>query len=405
MNVITKYKNNNFHTSLINCIFQFKCSKEEVMALTILTRLLSKTNKSYPGIDLFAREKLNRYIMSLNVSNQSINDVYFINYSLHIPNEGIVNEFDIENAIKFLLDTIYEVNISNLDLFEREKRIYIETLLNNYKNVEFIAEKNMLDLIDSDCLINKIKYKDIDNIKKLTIEDVINFYNKYIKCIKPKIFIYGNLDKDRLNNIINTYFDRLNLKDFKTIKEYNKFYNKEEFIEKKDKSNYHQSILYMVYNIKNYLEKDFNKLYLINLLLNNSSSDILYDNLRKKNNLVYSCGSSAMIRNGLLIIKATTSKNNINIAKKIIASIIDDIKNIDNYKKNIERILNKFEDNLIRELDSFLVEPNNIINNYFKSDKSSYEILKQLKEINLEELKECIDRLEIKCIYTLEGAE
>jgi len=71
MSIITKYKNNNnFHTTIINCIFEFKCDKSEVMAYTILTKMLSKTNKKYPEIDIFAREKLNRYIMNLNVLNQ-----------------------------------------------------------------------------------------------------------------------------------------------------------------------------------------------------------------------------------------------------------------------------------------------------------------------------------------------
>ena len=36
--------------------------------------------------------------------------------------------------------------------------------LNNYKNVGFIAEKNMLDLLDKDGIFNKIKYKDYSYI-------------------------------------------------------------------------------------------------------------------------------------------------------------------------------------------------------------------------------------------------
>ena len=47
MGVITKYiKNENFHTTLINFIYQFKCETNELTALTMLCRLLSKTNKS-----------------------------------------------------------------------------------------------------------------------------------------------------------------------------------------------------------------------------------------------------------------------------------------------------------------------------------------------------------------------
>lgn len=406
MNEITKYKKDtNFHTTLINFIFQFKCNKEEVMALTILAKLLSKTNKKYPEIDLYAREKLNRYILSLNVLSQSINDVYFINYSLHLPSHSIVKEFNIVDSINFLLDSIYDSNIDDKELFEREKRNYIETLLNNYKNVGFIAEKNMLDLLDNDCKFNKIKYKDIDNIKNLTIDDVIQVYNKYIKNIKPKIFIYGNLDKEVVNDTISNYFDKLELKYTNLLKDYNSFYNSNELIDKTELSKYHQSILYMVYNIKDYGVNDFNKLYLINLLLSNPSSDILYDILRKKNNLVYSCGSSIMIRNGLLVIRLTTNKNNLHLCKKLVNSILNDLKNIENYKDNLNKIISRLEDNLKREKDNFFVKPSDIINEYFKADIDSEKVLECLKEYSLDDIKECVNRLEVKCIYTLEGVE
>lgn len=406
MNIITKYKNNNkFHTSIINCIFQFKCSKDEVMAYTILTKILSKTNKKYPEIDLYAREKLNRYIMNLNVINQSINDIYFINFSCLIPNHGLIRNFDVKEPINFLLDTIYDTNIENIELFEREKRLYIESLLNNYKNIDYIAQKNMLDLLDNDCKFNKIKYKDIENIKKLTIDDVINFYNKYIKNIKPKIFIYGNIQKENVENIINNYFNKLKLKDYKILKEYNCFYKNNKLIEKTDVSKYHQSIVYMIYSIRNYNENDFYKLYLINLLLSNPSSDLLFNSLRKKYSLIYSCGSSIMIRNGLLIMKALTNKNNIKLCKMVMEKVLLDLKKIDDIRENINKIINKLEINILREKDDFLIEPTKIINEYFKSDITTEEILNIIKSFSNEEILDVVNRLEVKCIYTLEGVE
>lgn len=406
MKAITKFKKNtNFHTTLINFIFEFKCDKSEIMALTIMSKLLSKTNKKYSSIDSFAREKLNRYIMNMNVINQSINDVYFINFSCLLPNNNIVSDYDIEYAIKFILDTIYDTNLDDVELFEKEKRLYIESLLNNYKNIEFIAEKNMLDLLDRDCKFNKLMYKDLENINNLTINDIKDFYNKYIKNVKPKIFVYGDEDKDSLDNYINSYLDKLNLEEYSILKDYNYFYSSDILIEKNDLSKYYQSIVYLVYNIKDYTEKDFYKLYMINMLLSNPSSDILFNNLRKKNNLVYSCGSSVMIRNGLLVVKGLTSKNNIKLTKLIINKSIDDLKDKNKIKDNINKIIVKIENNILREKDNFFIEPSNIINKYFKSDISTEEELEILKKMDINDLLDCINRLEIKCIYTLEGVE
>ena len=108
MKAITKHiNNNNFSTTLINFIFQFKCDQKEILSHTILARLMTYSNKFYNTEQSFNKEKLNRYIIGYKVSNQIVNDVYFMNFSLLIPNTGIIKENKLEEQIKFILDSIY----------------------------------------------------------------------------------------------------------------------------------------------------------------------------------------------------------------------------------------------------------------------------------------------------------
>lgn len=404
MNEITKYVNNkNFHTTLINFIYEFKIKKEEIMALSIITKLFNKTNNIYRDEISFQKEKLNRYIINYNCLNQGINDVYFLNFSLLIPSQNVINEDMLENQIMFLLDSIYNNNLSDETLFEKEKQIYTETLLNGYKNIEFIAEKNLLDILDDDAVFNKLKYKDLDNINCLNLDDILNFYNKYIKNVKPKIFVNGNIDTNKLNDIIHNYFNKLNLVPYKIIKDYNIFYNDNNYIEKIDKSKFYQSILYYVYNVKDYKQEDFYKLYMINLLLNSSSSGLLMNSLRKKSNLVYSTGSNVMLKNGLLFIKAVSNKTNIDYVKIIIKELVNELNNIEKYDKNIYNILKRLELNKERELDNFYTATSDIINKYFETDLTTSEELEILKRISYDELKEFVSRINLKATYVLEG--
>ncbi len=404
MNVITKYVNNKkYHTTLINFIYQFKCDNNEIMALTILSRLLNRSNKNYKDESTFAREKLNRYIINYNVSNQAINDVYFLNFSLLIPNENVINDNYLEKQMSFLLDSIYLNNLQDEQLFNKEKKLYVETLLNSYKNIEFIAEKNLLDLLDQDCIFNKLKYKDLDNINELTLNDVLKFYDKYIKNVQPKIFINGDINSVRSNDIISSYFNNLSLKKYKTIKEYNNFYKDGLYIEKFENSKFYQSILYMVYNVNNYNEEDVYKLYMINLLLNSRSSGLLMNSLRKQSNLVYSTGSNVMLKNGLLFIKAVTNKTNLEYAKVIIKSIMNDLNNIEKYEKNINFIMRRMELLKERELDNFYVSTSDVINKYFNTDLTTSEEIDVLKHITFDELKELVSRLNLKVLYALKG--
>ena len=404
MNEITKYVNNkNFHTTLINFIYEFKIKKEEIMALSIITKLFNKTNNIYKDEISFQIEKLNRYIINYNCLNQGINDVYFLNFSLLIPSQNVINEDMLENQIMFLLDSIYNNNLSDETLFEKEKKLYTETLLNGYKNIEFIAEKNLLDILDDDAVFNKLKYRDLDNINCLNLDDILNFYNKYIKNVKPKIFVNGNIDTNKLNDIIHNYFNKLNLVPYKIIKDYNIFYNDNNYIEKIDKSKFYQSILYYVYNVKDYKQEDFYKLYMINLLLNSSSSGLLMNSLRKKSNLVYSTGSNVMLKNGLLFIKAVSNKTNIDYVKIIIKELMNELNNIEKYDKNIYNILKRLELNKERELDNFYIATSDIINKYFETDLTTSEELEILKRISYDELKEFVSRINLKATYVLEG--
>ena len=404
MNEITKYVNNkNFHTTLINFIYEFKIKKEEIIALSIITKLFNKTNNIYKDEISFQKEKLNRYIINYNCLNQGISDVYFLNFSLLIPSQNVINEDMLENQIMFLLDSIYNNNLSDETLFEKEKKLYTETLLNGYKNIEFIAEKNLLDILDDDAVFNKLKYRDLDNINCLSLDDILDFYNKYIKNVKPKIFVNGNIDTEKLNNTIHNYFNKLDLVPYKIIKDYNIFYNDNNYIEKIDKSKFYQSILYYVYNIKDYKEEDFYKLYMINLLLNSSSSGLLMNSLRKKSNLVYSTGSNVMLKNGLLFIKAVTNKTNIDYVKIIIKELMNELNNIEKYDKNIYNIIKRLELNKERELDNFYIATSDIINKYFETDLTTSEELEILKRISYDELKEFVSRINLKATYVLEG--
>ena len=408
MSIITKYvKNKNFHTTLINFIFQFKINKNEIMPFTILSNLLTYSNGIYKEEDEFAKEKLLRYIMSYKCMGQAINDVYFMNFSLLIPSENVLKEDTLEKAINFALDSIYKPNMGNglfsEKIFEREKRLYIENLLNGYKNIGFVAEKNALDLLDSEGIFNKLKYKDIDNIKNLKNSDVVELYNKYIKGYMPKIFINGNIDEENAEKILNKYLTNLKLEDINLTFEYDHIYNGE-FQELTDESNFYQSIVFMTYKIKNYNENDKYKLYLINLLLSSSSSDLLLDSLRKQNNLVYSSGSSVLLNNGLLTIKAVTSKNKIKMVKMVIEDLMNKLKNIDDYCENISNIMYRLSLNLEREKDDFYIKSSDIINNYFKCDLSSEEEFEILNNIEKDELLDVINRLELISMYTMEGS-
>ena len=403
MKIVTDYKKNNFHTTSIDLIYQFKCKNDELIALEFLKILLLKSSNKYKEQDIYKKEVLKRYILYLGVGGTYINHVCLLNISMTIPNEGLVKDFDITQAIEIMLDSVYQNNLNDEKIFDIEKKNYIEFLLDLYKDIDFIASKNAKDLIDSDGLFNTLKYEDLDYIKNIKIDDVIRFYKKYIEKRLPYIFINGDLNINKVDNYFYDYLSKLKLKSNTLITDYNATYKKYNLVIKKEKSHFYQSALIYAYTFKKYKDDDYYKLFLLNELLGENTNSLLIELLRKKSNLVYSAYSSVLLKNGIIFINTMTSKDNIILVKKIINGIINDLHNIKNYGDRISNIKNNYEKNSKRDLDSFYKVVGDSIKKYFNTSKTSSEILEGIKSVTIEELEEFISRMVPILKYEIEG--
>ena len=87
----------------------------------------------------------------------------------------------------------------------------------------------------------------------------------------------------------------------------------------------------------------------------------------------------------------------------VIEDVMNSLKDIDKYKDNIGNIMYRLSLNLEREKDDFYVCTSNIINEYFKCDITSEEEFDIISNIEKDDLLDVINRIELKCMYTLEG--
>ena len=56
-----------------------------------------------------------------------------------------------------------------------------------------------------------------------------------------------------------------------------------------------------------------------------------------------------------------------------------------------------------RELDNFYISTSNFINKYYNTDLTTSEEIEILKNITFDELREFVNRLNLKIVYSLEG--
>ena len=104
--------------------------------------------------------------------------IYFLNFSFLLPNPGLVSEFNLESAVNFLLDSIYETNINDKNLFGLVQLI---TTMELYKQTDLI--ENEFHYIKPERLLNRSKIQ----LKYFNIFSEILFKNDFEIDINDEI--------------------------------------------------------------------------------------------------------------------------------------------------------------------------------------------------------------------------
>lgn len=253
------------------------------------------------------------------------------------------NKINIEYVIDLITNGIIDFKIDKT-IFEQEKNAVIEELNEIIKDSDY----------NFDTKINKILYKNhireyseqmrLENVKKITIKDIENFYKKYITAQNLVISIFGNLDTKHYNMLTK------NMLQFKNTGKYiYKQYTlvlKEPIIFHKKNSN--------ISNLKLIFKTNYtifnNETYIITALmtiLTNGLNSLLLKKLRNESGLVYYCNNYINIDSvnkdiSTISIETLCNTNNLLKVIKIIIDILNLVKNkpiedkyINAYKNNI----------------------------------------------------------------------
>ena len=225
-------------------------------------------------------------------------------------------------------------------------------------------------------------------IKKMSREDLVNYYNRYYTRDNIVVCVVGNFDN--INKIKESF------KDVRKGKVKINLYN--EKIQTNDrtlinKRKIQHSYIGMGFHAANRTSKESYAFDVLENVLGCGLSSKLGIEIREKRGLVYQIAAeySAGKDFGSLIIYLSSDKKNIKLVKKLILEEINKLKNIskkdlDEAKKSIEgRFLLEYEDNL--KLVDLLEKW------YFLKDvKTAMDYVKNIRKVNKNDIKSIINK-------------
>ena len=224
---------------------------------------------------------------------------------------------------------------------EKEKKNLLLGIDNALKNIGPYQNIRLREIVDEDGILSLDLARNTCLIEEVTTSNLYDYYRKNIIDNSPVIFVMGNVDENRINELCDKYLYK-NFKDKVFDSELYYFMKlRDNVLEVVDESSFNNSCLSIVYKLKDATKDDYIYLNYIRDLLTSLSSRILSKILRDDLEIVYSVQVIPYTHYGLLEVKAFINKDNMETTKEKIIEVIDSLKNPDIIRDGVSNLIER----------------------------------------------------------------
>lgn len=404
-------KTNKFKTAQMEIVFRNKVTKDELLANTFLADIMTDCSAKYKSRKEVVKKLEELYQASFYGVTNKIGNISMTSFVLGFLNPQYVNNKSyLEEVIKLPFEMIMhpfitaeEFDIKNFNIVKNRLR---DEILSVSENISKVSLKKALENLDSLSPSSYNVLGSIADLEKITPKFLNEVYQNLINNNKCDIFIVGNIDMDKVANIIFKYFKNPVIK----TKEYDLYVNNKSNKKVKkitEKSQFLETELINIYNCLDLTEKErMLTMHFYNYLLGGGGLNTkLYQLLREKNSLCYGIKSIFLKYDNLLLIETSISKKDVSKANKLIEQAFKEM------RKGMfsENELDAAKESFIFSLNLAMDNPAGILNNYVFHILDGLPLLEEriklIKDVTKEEIVAISNKIKPNIYFVLEGEE
>lgn len=301
---------------------QLPLERSTITAYNILVYMLKTKTELFKTKQALISNLNEAYGMKLACGLSSYGADLILTTRIQYIRSDWIEEEDYIHKVKEITDQVLFHSVLDEASFEEAKYLYRNKLTRILDDPDGLAIYTCLTTLNTNHEISIPIQGSLDDLDQLTLQDIQNVYSAYLKADKH-IFVCGCLDEE-----MKTYLERMgsssklnSTRSLLPILDY-----QEEIIEK----NISQSSIALVYATStDILSEDYYKMFVMNSLLGQSPTSLLFEEVREKHSLCYSISSYLIQFDGALIITLGTNKENIEKAIDLINQQIQRIIDLD----------------------------------------------------------------------------
>ena len=394
-------KTDKFKTITVGVAFRRKIVKEEITIRNLLKELMINATESYPDERklIIATEEL--YDLKLLASNYRIGNDTILSFRTRFLNEKYTEEGMNKESIKFLIDMIFKPKL-DVDFDKCKKKIEKSIISLKDNKIKYSLFKLLETTKDMPYSYNSYGY--IDDLEKITIDDIKSYYESLIRDDIVDVYVVGDAVDGEIKNIFREYFKltTFHKQDISLISK--ELETTKKVLEFREKDNVNQTQLVMLYGLHNLTDDD--RKYILPVyceMLGGSSNSILFDNVREKNSYAYYVNALVKSYDNIFIIYSGIENGN---DKNVIKIINKSFKSIGKGDFSLEK-LDGAKETIISSIMASLDNPMGIISNYYAMELvnslDALDRIERIKKVTKEDIVNVSKKISENRIFILEA--
>lgn len=395
---IKKIETKKFKTNVYALYLTIPLTKENVTYNALIPTVLKRGCEKYNNQLEISKKLEEMYDATFGIGITKVgNDEVLKFYLESLNNNYLPNNEDLsKTSIEMLLNIVMKPYLVNGkfddDYVEQEKENLKKVIESRKDNKDTYATNRLLEEMFKEEPYGLYKFGNIDEIDNITSEKLYEKYKELIKNSEKYLYIVG--DVKNLN--IESY--NIDEKEITISKEFPvKISEKENIV--KEQMDVTQGKLVIGLNTPNNKQE---VIALYNTILGKGANSKLFLNVREKEGLAYSAGSTYLKRNNAIIISTGIEVSKYNKAVEVIKNQLKDMEDgniTEKEMKDAKQFINAGL-NLINESSENMIE--------YRFDKDLYneemdieKYRKKIEEIKKEDIVKVAKQIKIDTIYFL----
>ena len=400
-----------FKTNLMTAVITLPLNRERVTFNSVIPAVLKRGTENLKTQEEIAKKLEEMYGAEFDCGIEKIGDNHVLKFYLETLNDNFIPKDYKENltaeSINLLLDIIFNPYTEN----NKFKEEYVEAEKNNIKlliqakidNKDAYALNSCIEEMYKEKPYSLYKYGYIEDLEKINAQNLYEYYKEIIEKAKIDIFFSGDINAKEIEQEVeeNCKIKELVGRDAKIIvnKEEKQ---KQEIKNKEDKMDVTQGKLVIGLDVNYTSENAKFPISIYNVILGESATSKLFQNVREKASLAYTARSNYVRQKSNIFIRCGIKIENFDKALEIIKKQLEDMKNGDFTEEDLENA-KKY---MISGITSIQDEQDSEVTYYIGQELSEKfttfeKYAKKIEEVSMQDVKDVANSIDINTIYFL----